>query len=153
MTDKIITPADIEEAKGCPTLGPAYFTAQRVVGEAMASLDKAAFASAVEDFLKEFIDEARNQLEDHLWSDAEQNLELKFRQTLDDAIHALLRGDKWALDRYPFLATYEGPKLREAIMKHIPEGMRDARIRDLEEKVKSLQADLERERKYNDRYR
>lgn len=136
----------IDDAERHHGLGPNYFAARAEAERFMASFQAEHFAPMIKKMAEEFHTKMQEDLEDHLLSDVECNLHTKMWHQIDESVKALLSGEKWALTKYALGARYECDKIREAIARHIPAELQDARIADLE-------AEIERLRKDNEVYR
>lgn len=146
--DAAFTAADLSEAEKYDGLGPAYFASRRVMEAVVEGLDAEHMTPVVKKASDELYDRLLETVQDHLWSNAEYNLQGKMYRMVDDCVKALLTGEGWALKRYALAGRYDCEKVREAVAAHIPRELQDARIADLEEDVKRLTSDL---RFYRDR--
>jgi hypothetical protein len=139
----IITENDYTEAQKHPTLGPHYFTSRRVAEKFIADFQPEHFKPLVDEFSKQFADRLQSDLENYLLSDAECNLQSSMCRMVDDVVGALLSGKKWAIDRYALAQTYDAVAVREAIAKHVPAEVQNARVLDLETEITRLKKDIE----------
>ena len=133
----------LDEGAKHPVLGPHYFAARQVAEEFMASFEPKHFEPMVRKAADAFMEQAQEALEAWLLSNVESNLRGTIWRQIDDSVKALLSGERWALERYALGSRYECDKIREAVAKHIPEELQDARVKDLEEEVARLRKDLE----------
>lgn len=141
MTDdleNIFTGEDILFAEQHPTLGPCYSVGQRVVGRFMEQFRAEHFAPLTEELAKAFQERIYADIDAHLLSDAESNLNTTMRRMVDGTVNALLTGETWALERYPFAKYHDGQKVREAIVTHCREQLQNQVITDLEAKIADL---------------
>lgn len=121
MTTATFSDEALASAQEYETLGPAYFEARRIVERQMEKFADKHFEPLIDQFAKEF--------QERLWM-------------VDASVFAILTGERWAIERYA-LDKYDGPKVREAVAKHIPQELQDARIADLEKEVARLKKNLE----------
>lgn len=77
-----------------------------------------------------------------LWSDAEMNLQGKSWRMVDEIVRGILSGEKWLIERYALGDRYDCDKIREAVARHIPREIMQARIADLEAENERLRKDL-----------
>lgn len=133
----MFTEKALEEASKFETLGPAYFDAREIVAKHMEKFEPEHFKPLIESFTKQFQDALWDTVRDHLLQDTELNVHGAMYRMVDDCVAALLSGEQWALRRYA-LGKYSQEKIREAVARHIPRELQDARIVDLEEEVKRL---------------
>jgi hypothetical protein len=132
----------IEEAAKYDTLGPAYFEARVIVEKQMATFEAEQFKPLLEKFTAAFREKLWEDVQDHLLGDTEMNLQGEMYRMVDACMYAILGGERWAIERYA-LHTYDARKAREAIAKHIPAELQDARIAELEAENKRLREDLD----------
>ena len=132
----------LEEAAKHPTLGPAYFEARAIVEKQMAKFEAEQFEPLVEKFTNAFREKLWDDVKDYLLGDTEMNLQSHIYHMVDSCVHAIMGGERWAIERYA-LQKYDAQKAREAIAKLIPAELQDARIADLEAEVKRLRESLE----------
>lgn len=146
-----IDAADVDKAaNGFETLGPAYFAARRAAEALMANADTSPF----QDVAKKAADDVRGQvydyIEHYILSDLECNIQGHVTRMVDDTVCALLTGQAWAMDRYPYYAYSRGEEVRAAVAKHGGEKLLMARIADLEKEIERLRESLRwaQERRY-----
>lgn len=138
-----LTPDDITEAESYPVLGAAYFSARRA--------SEVLFAGATDDPYKQVVDKTVKLLQDGLYeyvegfilSDLERNVAGRVRAMVDDTVNALLTGEAWAMERYPYAAYQDGEKVRAAVAKHGGDVLLMQRIADLEKAIARLREQLE----------
>jgi hypothetical protein len=133
----------LDQAEKYPTLGPHYFAARDAVNKITETFPFEAFAPIV----KRAVDDIYGQLLEHvqnsLMLDTDYNIGGEVHRRIDDSVKALMTGEKWALDRYALMPQYgDGEKIREAVARHIPAELQDARIKDMEARIKTLETDL-----------
>lgn len=145
---QMFTDEQMKDAENHPTLGPAYFCSRDVVERAMAGVQASDFKPLIDRLTKEINDVVWSGVQDHLLSDTEMNLQGAMYQQVDDCVKALLSGQEWALNRYALGPRYDHEKIREAVAKHIPKDLQDARIADLEARVAELKKELEWRREF-----
>lgn len=143
MSEDVFTDADMAEAADYDALGPAYFAARRVCEGAMAAFDSEHMKPIVKKASDEFYEQLLASVQDYLWSNVEMNFQTKMYSMVDQTVRALLGGEEWALKRYALGSRYDCAKVREAVAKHVPKELQDARIVDLEDELKRLRSDLE----------
>lgn len=136
------TADDLAKGEEHLALGPAYFAARRVVEGALENFQ----AEHVEPWLKEATDALYEKLlgdvQNYLWSNAEMNLQGECYRMVDRCVLALLSGEEWAVRKYALGERYDCEKVREAIARHVPKELQDARIADMEDELKRLREDL-----------
>lgn len=142
MTDAAFTEADLAQAEQYDGLGPAYFAARRACESAMAAFDAEHMKPIVKKASDDLYEQLLETVQDHLWVNAEMNLQGKMYRMVDECVQALLGGREWALKRY-VLGQYDCDKIRAAVAAHIPKELQDARIADLEAELKRVKSDLE----------
>jgi acylphosphatase len=132
----------LDKGAECPVLGPHYFAARAVAEKFMAQFDTAEHCEPV---IKKAADDMysalHERLEQFLLSDVENNLQGTIWNQIDESVKALLSGQRWALERYALGTRYDCDKIREAVAKHIPEELQNARIKELELEIERLQSD------------
>ena len=146
--EDFMTDAELQEKH--PVLGPDYFRA-RALAEGVVARIEVEHMEALRKIAKELTDEIQDRIWSsvvgHLLSDTEYNLQGEIRRRIENAVSALLSGEKWALNRYVLDGRYTGSisaeKLRETVAKHIPEELQSTRIAELEKEVQRLRTDLE----------
>lgn len=136
------TADDIREGTENLTLGPAYFAARRVCRALLDDADPEHLRPIIEEAGKQFTDRLWDSVRDYLWSDTESNLQGQMWRMTDQCVTALLSGDEWAVKKYALGERYDCAKVREAVAKHVPKELQDARIADLEAEVDRLTKDL-----------
>lgn len=139
MSDETLNIADAEKFE---TLGPAYFAARRVVEAAMRDFTSEhldGLAKTATDAIYEKLQEA---LEDHLWSDAELNLQGKMWRMVDQIVQGMLSGERWIVDRYALGPRYDCEAARKALSAHFEDEIANARIADLEAEIEKLKQDV-----------
>jgi hypothetical protein len=132
----------IEQAAKYPGLGPAYFEARVIVERQMAKFEAEHFEPLLKKFTDAFREKLWDDVRDHMLGDTEMNLQSHIYHMVDSCMHAILAGEQWAIERYA-LQKYDARKAREAIAKHIPAELQNARIADMEEEIARLRRDLE----------
>lgn len=130
------------------TLGPGYFSARRFAVSFVSGMKEEQFKPIIEKITKDIHTELWNKIADSMIYDIENSVQFHIWQTVDDIVKYLLGGTKWAMDKYALGERYDCDKVREAIAKHIPRELQEARIVDLEEENKKLKDELEWARKY-----
>lgn len=132
----------LDKAAEHPYLGPHYFAARETVEKFMAQFEPEHFEPLLKKAAETFYSQMLESLQDHLLSDVENNLQGTIWRQIDDSVKALLTGERWALERYALGERYDGEKIREAVAKHIPVELQDARIKDLEAEIEKLHKDI-----------
>jgi len=133
----------LDKAAEHPVLGPHYFVARDVVDKFMAQFEPGPFDQIIKKAADDLYLSLHERLENFLLSDVESNLQGTLWRQIDESVKALLSGEKWALERYALGSKYESEKIREAVAKHIPKELQDARVADLETEIARLREDLE----------
>jgi RNA 3'-terminal phosphate cyclase len=150
MTDECFTAEDLASAESYPTLGPAYFAADRAAKRFMAAWTEEHLAPMAEAIVKEvaskIADKVRDDFKDFLLGDTESNLRTAIRRMVDGTVNALLGGEAWALWAYPLASGYEAASIRAKIAEHIGDEVARRRISELEAEVARLQERLSRDR-------
>ncbi len=132
MADLTFTDEDI--AIG-PVLGPEYRASQRFAEGVMADFQ--------EEHLQPIIKMVADQVQDKLWDvardwllqDTETNVQGAVRDMVNQTVHALLTGNEWAMQRYPYTDYSRGEEIRKAVAKHGGDELLMRRIADLEAEV------------------
>lgn len=132
----------LEKAAEYPILGPHYFEARDVATAITDKFEAEHFEPLAKKFAHELYTQALESFQDFLMADATINVQDRIRRMVDDTVNALLAGERWALDRYPLTAMYDGDRVRKAIAAHVPAELQDKRIAALEEEVKRLTENL-----------
>ncbi len=136
------TADDFAQADTYGNLGPAYFAAQRVMADFMKAFTDEHLHPMVKAISDEIYSQVQTSFEAYLFENAELNTASAIDRMVHETVKALLAGDEWAMKRYPLASRYEADKVREAIAKHIPAQLQDARIKDLEAEVARLTEDV-----------
>lgn len=145
MADELIgfTAEDIAEGTENSSLGPEYFAARRVSEAVMAKFEAEHLKPLVEKIADEFRDKLWDDLKDYIVGDTEMNVQTEVRNMVEGTIRALLTGEEWAMQRYPFCDYRDGEKIRKRIAEHSGDAIAQARIADLEKQLKQLREDLQ----------
>ena len=132
MTNDIFTIDDLKQSEEYGALSPAYFAGRRIAERFTAQFQDEHFKPLVDEFAKQFRDKLWTDVAEWLLLDTESNLHQEMARMVDGTVNAILTGEKWAFNRYALAAAYgDGVKIREAIVKHVPAELQDARIADL----------------------
>jgi hypothetical protein len=140
---QIITQHDYKKGEQWPALGPCYSASQRIVEEALAHLTADDARKIADGIAKQVYERIYEVAEDALWSDAEVNLQGKMWRMVDEVVRGILSGERWVMVRYALGSRYDCDKIREAVAKHIPQEIMQARIADLEADNERLRRDLD----------
>lgn len=136
------TADDIRQGEEHPTLGPAYFAANRVMAAAMAAFKEEHIDKHVAPIIKKASDDLYENVmratQDYLFSNAEMNLQGEMWRMVDQIVKALLSGEGWAMKKYVLGERYDCEAVRAAVAKLVPGELQSARIADLEAEVKRL---------------
>lgn len=140
--------ADIQTEN--PVLGPEYYRAREIAERVLAHVE-AEHMDALRGVAKKLTDEIQDKIwtsiVDHLLSDTQYNLQGEIQRRIENAVSALLSGEKWALHRYVLDGRYTGSvsaeKLRQTVASYIPEELQSKRVLELEAEVKRLKESLE----------
>lgn len=143
--------SDAELCKDGSCIEPEWTRAHALAEKVMAQFEAEHFKPILKTLSDQFTAHLWNILRDHLISDTEQNIAGHIRDRIDRTITALLGGAPWAVDLYVTSQGYDHLDLRRELAKLIPVPLQDARIKDLEAQVVTLEKDLARERQWNDR--
>jgi hypothetical protein len=141
------TDDDIDFGHKHPILGPEYSAARSFMERFMMGWEDEHLKPLAEAVCKEVTDRIRDKVwddfRDYLLMDTETNATGAIREMVECSVRALLSGEKWALERYPFANRHDADKVRAAIAAHIPDEVAKARIADLEKEVAQLRESLE----------
>lgn len=140
MSDETL---NVEDAAQYETLGPVYFAARRVVEAAMHDFTNDHLKEIAKTTTDAIYEKVQTAVEDHLWSDAELNLQGKMWRMVDQIVQGILSGEKWIADRYALGTRYDCGAARKAIAAHFEDAIAKARIADLEAEVERLKKDNE----------
>ena len=96
-----------------------------------------------EEHLQPIIKMVADQVQDKLWDvardwllqDTETNVQGAVRDMVNQTVHALLTGNEWAMQRYPYADYSRGEEIRKAVAKHGGDELLMRRIADLEAEV------------------
>lgn len=138
MSDDIITSDDIKTASNMQPLGPHYFSSRRFAEEVMKDVEMKFFDPALKKFSDDIYAAVLEKVGDWLASDSEANVQGHIWRTVDEIVRGVLSGEQWIMDRYALGSKYDCATAREAIARHVPKELQDARISDLEEEIKRL---------------
>lgn len=154
MNDEaVFTAEDIADGQRYLTLGPAYFAARRVCEKAMADFE----AEHMKPLLKTITDEVSDKLlalvQDHLWSDAEMNLQGTMWRTMWRMVDEIVQGilsdhHPWIAQKYALHDRYDCAAIRKALALSIKDELAEAYHADLLAENEKLRKDLEWERRY-----
>ena len=134
---------DIHGHPGFESLGPAYYSARRMAEKIMAGAEPLPFREVADECLKEIQGRVYDYVENYLIGDLEINIQGHVARMVDDTVQALLTGQQWAMDRYPYHAYSRGEEVRAAVAKHGGERLLMARIADLEKRMEQLKQSLD----------
>jgi len=133
----------IDQAEGYETLGPHYFAAREAAQKFMEHYEPKNFEPMIKKAADTFMEEMQSALEGWFLSNVESNLQGTIWRQIDDSVEALMGGERWALERYALAGRYDCVKIREAVAKHVPQELQDARLKDLEIENEKLRKDNE----------
>lgn len=117
------------------SLGPEYFASNRLAEAMMAKFDADHLKPLVDKVAEEFRDKLWSDVVDYLVADTEQNVAGAIRNMVNQTVRALLTGEEWAMQRYPYADYMDGEKIRKAVAKHGGDTLIARRITDLEAEV------------------
>jgi hypothetical protein len=129
------TKEELEFGSQYEALGPEYLGASKAAEEFMAKFEAEQFKPLVDKFIDEFRDRLWSDVNDFLIADTESNLHSAVRRMVEGTVQALLTGEEWAMQRYPYCDYRDGPKIRERIAGHSGDEIARQRIIDLEREV------------------
>lgn len=138
----------IDQAEGYETLGPHYFAAREAAQKFMEHYEPKNFEPMIKKAAETFMEGMQSALEDWFLSNVENNLQGTIWRQIDDSVEALMGGERWALERYALADRYDCVKIREAVAKHVPQELQEARMKDLEAENEKLRKDLEYLRRF-----
>lgn len=144
----LITNEDITSMADMPTLGPGWSASRRIADKLMKDWTDDRFKSLIDEFSKRFNEHLWDDVQASLQGDVEFNISGYIRQMVDETVEALLKGDNWAMGRYPLSKLYDAESIRTAIAKHIPAELQDKRIADLEAANKRMSETIENMRMF-----
>ena len=133
---------DVKAAEQWETLGPGYYAARRVAETVMRGSDTEPFAAMAEKCRDEIYRAVYDTIETHMLADLEINIQGHISRMVDDTVQALLTGQPWAMERYPYHAYSRGEEVRAAVAKHGGETLLMKRIADLEKEIERLRESL-----------
>lgn len=136
------TDEDLKEGESYPSLGPEYFASRRVAEGVMAKFEPEHFKPLIDEFIDKFRERLWDDVRDNLIDDTEQELGSAVSAMVEGTIRALLTGDQWAMNRYPYCDYRDGEKIRKAIAEHSGDEIAARRIADLEKQVAQLEDSL-----------
>ena len=143
MTEATFTASELEFAEQYPTLGADYKRAQDVAERYMSHFRDTHFKELVDKFSDEFRDKLWGDVSSWFIADTESNLQTEIRHAVDATIGAILRGDQWALSRYPLSQYHDGQKIRAAIFAEHKDEIIAAGIKDRDDEIARLKEQLE----------
>jgi hypothetical protein len=133
---------DLDQGKASPILGPDYFAARRISEAVMAKFEAEHLKPLVEKTADEFREKLWDDLKDYIIGDTEMNVQNAIWRMVKDTVQALLTGEEWAMNRYPYEGYSDGEKVRKAIAAHSGDEIARRRIADLEKEVERLKESL-----------
>lgn len=140
----VFTKDDLAKGASGPgaTLGPHYYSAQRVVADVMKGFEAEHLDPIIKAATDSFHDKLETVVRGFIWQDVESNLQSEMWRTVDSIVHGILSGEAWLMERYALSTRHDCEKVREAVAKHIGDHVAKARIKDLEARVTSLTDEL-----------
>lgn len=133
----------LETGAEAPVLGPVYFSARDFAERLLANFNEAGFKPLLEKAAAEFREKLWDDVQDHLRSDSECNVQGFIWHEVDNIVKALLSGERWAMERYVLGPRYDCEKVRAAVAAHLGPELLAARVKDLEAEVKRMEERLE----------
>ncbi len=143
LNEQFFSAEQLEQAKDCENLGPAYFAADDVAKRYMDHFKEDHMKPLVDQITSDIREKVWDDFTDWLFSDTEMNLQSKIRAMVDGTVKALLSGEQWALNLYVLANKYDCEEVRKAIAVHIPEELQNKTISDQAEEIKKLKEDLQ----------
>jgi|TARA_Y100000034_G_scaffold136722_1_gene215228 hypothetical protein len=132
------TSEDIKQGEAHPELGPEYFAARRIAEGVADRIGVDAFKGMIDKFTDDFRDRLWSDIADYLVTDTEMNVQGAVRSMVEGTVRALLTGEQWAMNRYPYCDYRDGEKIRKRIAEHSGDEIARRRIADLEREVAGL---------------
>lgn len=117
------------------TLGPAHYAARRVAEQMFQGAEVQPIKEAADKAVDLIWDALYEKVEAFFLSDLECNVHDHICQMVDATIEALLTGQAWAMERYPYANYQRGEVIRAAVAKHGGEPLLMRRIADLEKEL------------------
>lgn len=133
MTDLIEFTDD--DKKIGPVLGPEYRASNRLAEAMIEKFNAEHLKPLVEKVADEFRDRLWSDVTDWLLTDTEQNIAGAVRYMVEQTVQALMTGEQWAMQRYPYADYSKGEKIRAAVAKHAGATLFTKRIAELEAEV------------------
>ncbi|HKR17629.1 hypothetical protein [Rhizorhapis sp.] len=115
-----------------PVLGPEYRASNRMAEAMLEKFQAEHLRPLVDEFADKFREKLWDDVRDWLLSDAEMNVAGEVRHMVEQTISALLAGEEWAMNRYPYADYSKGERVRAAVCKHGGDTILSRRIADLE---------------------
>lgn len=132
---------DLKSGEEFPSLGPAYFAAQKTVERFLDGFDMKLFRPIIDELVKKVQEDLNSELLTWLLSDTESNLHGTMWRHADSMVKHVLAGDEWAIKKYALGDRYDCEAVRAAVAKAVPAELQDARIADLEAEVERLKSE------------
>lgn len=127
--------ANFTEADTDCSLGAHYRASSRLANDMLQKFEAEHLKPLVERVADEFREKLWDDVRDWLLCDTELNVAGAVNQMVEQTVDALLTGEQWAMDRYPFADYSRGEKIRKAVAQHGGENLLSKRIADLESEI------------------
>lgn len=124
-----------------PVLGPAYFEGRKIAEKFMAKFEAEQFKPLIDKAADGFCERLWSDLETHLLSDVESNIQSEMWRMVDGVVLAICGGQQWALQKYALGDRHDCEKVRATIAALIPAELQDPLIADLQAENARLKAD------------
>lgn len=121
-----------------PVLGPVYFSARDFAERLLASFNEEGFRPLIEECAAKFREKIWDDVQDHIKSDSEHNVQGFIWHEVDNIVKALLSGERWAMERYVLGPRYDCEKVRAAVAQRLGPELLAARVVDLEAEIERL---------------
>jgi len=134
MVETLTTFTEDDIAIG-PVLGPEYRASQRWAESITEKLDENELRPLIDQIGKDIADKLWDAARDSIIYDTECNASGHIRYMVEQTVQALLTGEKWAMERYPYANYAKGEAIRKAVAVHGGEELLMRRIADLEAEI------------------
>lgn len=124
-------------------LSPVYHASFRLAESITEKFNIEHLKPIVDKAADEFRDKLWTDITDHLLSDTEYNIANSVIYMVEQTVTALLTGNEWAMNNYPYANYTKGEEIRKAVAAHGSERLLMDRIKDLEEKLERAQETID----------
>lgn len=135
MSEELTTFTD-DDTEVAPVLGPEYRATNRLAEAMLEKFQAEHMKPLIDDLADKFHEKLWDDVRDWLLSDTEQNVAGAVRHMVEQTVVALLTGNAWAMQRYPFADYCKGEDIRRAVCAHGGDALLARRISDFEAELK-----------------